>query len=116
MRKTTILFLFFVALSISLSAQDNPEREMVVIRVVEARAGNSEGANAMIRITEIDGTLRIVDLDKHRDSYLVNSNENQKKIHQELKKYVQDGYEIVDHQREARGFLVWIEDYVLLKN
>lgn len=117
MKKATLLLLFGLAITISLNAQNSQEKQLVIIRVVEFMAGfPGGGLLPVMHITENDGSYRIIELDKHSKKYLLESTDNQKKLHRELKKYIQDGYEIVGHAKGLEGLPIWYENYVLIKN
>jgi len=116
MRKTTLIILLFGAIIFSVKAIGQDEKSLVIIRVIEFRAGYTGGLSPVIHITENDGSYRVIELDKHSKNYLIKPTDNQRKIHQELKKYILDGYEIVGHTKGIESVAVWFEDYVLIKN
>lgn len=117
MKRTNFLLLSFIALTISLNAQSYQEKEVVIIRIIEFTGGMSGiDVAPVMHITENDGSYRIIELDKHKKKYLLQTTDNQSKIQKELKKYIQDGYEIVNHTKGAERLAFWFEDYVLVKD
>lgn len=110
-----LLFLFIGTFSTSVNAQENGETELVIIRVIEIRKGYASDLSPLIHITENDGSYRTIELEIHERNYLLNPTDNQQKIHLELKKYLQDGYEIKSHSIGNTSNVSWYEDYVLIK-
>jgi len=68
-----------------------------------------------MHITENDGSYRTIKLDGHSKDYLLDPTENQKKIHIELKKYLDEGFKIIEHAKGGDNVILWTEDYILFK-
>jgi len=116
MRKISLLILFLGLQTVSVTAQNDSESELVIIRVLEYISGTTKEIYPAIHITENDGSYRVVELEKYTKRYLLNPTDNQKKIHLELKSYLDKGYDIAGHSKGEVGInLGWFEDYVLLK-
>ncbi len=81
MRKISVLILFIGLLTLSIKAQTSSETELVIIRVLEYRAGTTNEYSPVIHITENDGSYRVIELEKHIKNYLLRTTDNQKKIH-----------------------------------
>ncbi len=109
------LTLLLLGLFISLNAQEENDKNLVIIRVIESRMGYTGGFTPVIHITENDGSYRTIELEKHFKDYLIKSTSNQKKIHKELKKYLNEGYEIIGHTKGIESIAIWFEDYILVK-
>jgi len=111
--KTTILSALFFIISLTpLLAQDNTEN-LVIIRMQIQRVDRGNAIESMIHITESDGSIRIIELEKFNRKNLTGSEDALKKIHFELKGYLAKGYTIISHTKGFDSGNMMFEDYIL---
>jgi hypothetical protein len=114
--KRTLIFIFLVVVVILAGKSQGLSKKLVIIRIIEFREGYTGGLSPVMHITEDDGSYRVVELEHHKKNYLISETGNQKKIHLELKKYLNEGYEIQGHTKGMETVIVWFEDYILVKD
>lgn len=106
-----LFLLIFSHISIAQTAQSG---DLVMIRMVENRFGYGQ-VNALLHITEADGSYRKIELEAFKGPYLKTDTENQKTLHTELKSYLKQGYKIISHEKGSESAFYWFEDYLLYK-
>lgn len=117
--KKTILIFILVCASLFLKAQDSSPK-LVIIRIFDCSDAIIKSILPGIHITEDNGNQRVIEFEKfesrnNQATYFPANNDNLKKLHLELKKYLDEGYEIVGHTKNMWSPEQIYEDYVLVK-
>lgn len=117
--KKTLLIILLLSASCVVKAQIASPK-LVIMRIMDCHTGGCGGATPAIHITEDNGIHRVIemetfDLKDRKEAHFPASHNNLNKIHLELKKYLDEGYEIVGHTKNIWNIDDILEDYVLVK-
>ncbi len=115
MKPVFLAVLLCFCISFSSFGQESQSGDLVIIRTLEYRKGYSGGIEPVIHITEPDGTYRLIELEGYKKVYLKENSKNQRLIHEELKKYLNDGYKIISHSKGNSDIVLWYENYILYR-